>query len=214
MIPVKPAPEPQSFDKNVRIPGRKFLSDLCVPKQRNPGVLIPWNDARYWKRCANKLEKSYNHICCYVGMRINGNIDDERRSVEHFIPKSVEPWLAYEWSNYRLACRKANTDRGTKTVIDPFLVGPDDFRIDLFSCELFPNSELSPAERELIQKTIDSIGLNNSYWKANRRTYYERYQDLIKNCPVEEANKYLKKNAPIILAELQRPVKPIYIEED
>lgn len=144
MIPVKPAPEPSKFNKKVREPGRDFLKNLGITKQGDVADNIPWDKARFWAKCYKELDSAYNYICCYVGMRINNSSNRfESHSVERFIPKSINPWLAYEWDNYRLACRKANSDRDKKPVIDPFLVGPDDFRLDLFTQKLFPNPILS-----------------------------------------------------------------------
>ena len=112
-------------------------------------------------------------------MRINNSSNRfESHSVEHFIPKSINPWLAYEWDNYRLACRKANSDRDKKPVIDPFLVGPDDFRLDLFTQKLFPNPILSKQKQQEVKDTIDNIDLNCDYWVKNRQNYYCEYLNL------------------------------------
>ena len=105
MIPVKPAPEPSTFKKKVREPGRDFLKNLGITKQGDIADNIPWDKARFWAKCSKELDSAYNYICCYVGMRINNSSNRfESHSVEHFIPKSINPWLAYEWDNYRLAC--------------------------------------------------------------------------------------------------------------
>lgn len=217
MIPVKPALEPSSFNDEVRIPGLAFLSRLQIPKVVPTGFKIPWKEqkAEYWKKCSSELENAYNHICCYVGMRINNSLKDPKhRSVEHFVPKSKDPWLAYEWSNYRLACVKANNTRQSKDVIDPFLVGPDDFRLDLYSGELFPNTDLPQEKQKLIQETIDKIELNDSYWTKSRQLYYIYYLEKSKTISITKAKEYLKENAPIVLAELERNIPPLLIEED
>lgn len=179
MIPVKPAPEPSTFNKKVREPGRDFLKNLGITKQGDVADNIPWDKARFWAKCSKELDSAYNYICCYVGMRINNSSNRfESHSVEHFIPKSINPWLAYEWDNYRLACRKANSDRDKKPVIDPFLVGPDDFRLDLFTQKLFPNPILSKQKQQEVKDTIDNIDLNCDYWVKNRQNYYCEYLNL------------------------------------
>ena len=211
MIPIKPAPEPKSFDKNVRQPGLQFLNELGISKPYDGRVRIPWKDGRFWRECIDLLEDSYHHTCCYVGMRINNSNSDKHRSVEHFIPKSLDPWLAYEWSNYRLSCRKANTDRGSKTVLDPFLVDPNDFRLDLFSFELFPNPDLPLNKQSEVQATIDNIDLNNSYWKTNRQKYYIEYIKTQKISQNTLGEQFLLHYAPIVLAEINRNVSIIKI---
>lgn len=194
MIPVKPAPEPSTFNKKVREPGRDFLKNLGITKQGDVADNIPWDKARFWAKCYKELDSAYNYICCYVGMRINNSSNRfESHSVEHFIPKSINPWLAYEWDNYRLACRKANSDRDKKPVIDPFLVGPDDFRLDLFTQKLFPNPILSKQKQQEVKDTIDNIDLNCDYWVKNRQNYYCEY---LKMESEEEGRKYLQKKTP------------------
>lgn len=214
MIPVKPAPEPELFDEEVRRPGQAFLKQLGVSKNIPSQIQIPWSRGRFWSKCADSLEKSYNHICCYVAIKINGSNSHEKRSVEHFIPKSISPWLAYEWSNLRLACRKANSNRGTKPVIDPFLVKPDDFRLDLFTFELFPNPELAVERQNQIRETIYNIDLNNDYWKKIMQKYYLQHIENIKLMDSNASNKFLFDNAPIVLAEVQRLPKKIIVEDD
>lgn len=212
MIPVKLAPEPSTFNKKVREPGRDFLKNLGITKQGDVADNIPWDKARFWAKCSKELDSAYNYICCYVGMRINNSSNRfESHSVEHFIPKSINPWLAYEWDNYRLACRKANSDRDKKPVIDPFLVGPDDFRLDLFTQKLFPNPILSKQKQQEVKDTIDNIDLNCDYWVKNRQNYYCEY---LKMESEEEGRKYLQKNAPILLAELLRPSQKTTVVED
>ena len=209
---LKPAPEPSTFNKKVREPGRDFLKNLGITKQGDVADNIPWDKARFWAKCYKELDSAYNYICCYVGMRINNSSNRfESHSVEHFIPKSINPWLAYEWDNYRLACRKANSDRDKKPVIDPFLVGPDDFRLDLFTQKLFPNPILSKQKQQEVKDTIDNIDLNCDYWVKNGQNYYCEY---LKMESEEEGRKYLQKNAPILLAELLRPSQKTTVVED
>ena len=69
MIPVKPAPEPSTFNKKVREPGRDFLKNLGITKQGDVADNIPWDKARFWAKCSKELDSAYNYICCYVGMR-------------------------------------------------------------------------------------------------------------------------------------------------
>lgn len=215
MIPVKPAPEPDSFDKKVRIPGKEFLMKIGIRDGKPSDFPVNWDGHDYWRNCSDELVKAYNSICCYVAMRINRcGTKDRRRSVEHFIPKSKAPWLAYEWSNYRLACIKANQDRENKHVIDPFDVAADDFRLSLCSGELYPNPKLPNYRINEIKQAIANVKLNDSYWKRLRVNYYNEYNKLLKDESHEMAEKFLEKTAPIVLAELKRNIKPIVINDN
>src|SRR5436305_12258428 len=95
MIPVRPQPEPPIFDLLVRKKGR-----ICLKKFSNP-TGEQWVRKDYWKNVRKVLYEAYDGICAYSAHWIpftdNPNID-------HYIPKSVRPDLAYEWDNYRLAC--------------------------------------------------------------------------------------------------------------
>ena len=214
MIPVKLAPEPLSFHETVRVPGQEFLRSQGIQNLADkPTGKIDWSNYQFWRICSKDLYDSYQGICCYVGMRINGPLFVNEKSVEHFIPKSIQPFLAYEWSNYRLACRKANSDRGTKPVIDPFTVCPNEFRLNLLNGELYPDPSLSDKRRLQVLETINNIGLNQNFWSRLRLQYYNYYLNNLKGTSIIELQEFLEKNAPIVLAELKRPVRKIIISD-
>ena len=56
MIPVKPAPEPSTFNKKVRKPGRDFLKNLGITKQGDVADNIPWDKARVFANFLNELQ--------------------------------------------------------------------------------------------------------------------------------------------------------------
>lgn len=47
MIPVKEQPEPGSFDKRVRKPGREFLKKIPKPKSLYPSLAYEWSNYRF-----------------------------------------------------------------------------------------------------------------------------------------------------------------------
>ena len=67
MIPVKPAPEPSTFNKKVREPGRDFLKNLGITKQGDVADNIPWDKARFWAKCSKELDSAYNIQCNGIG---------------------------------------------------------------------------------------------------------------------------------------------------
>jgi len=46
-------------------------------------------------------------VCAYCGRLAS----DNRGDVEHYRPKSIYPWLTYEFTNYLIGCRICNTSR-------------------------------------------------------------------------------------------------------
>jgi uncharacterized protein (TIGR02646 family) len=131
-----------------------------------------------------------HRICSYCGMATNG------LDVEHFRPKGSvkgDPghagywWLAYDSSNYFLACNVCNSRRkSTSFPLEPgttriawdtrldlrlerrILLDPaEDAVEDLFelqlddpTCALFPNSSLDSAQQARVQFVIDFFALN------------------------------------------------------
>lgn len=84
-------------------------------------------------------------------------------SVDHFVPKSRRPDLAYEWSNYRLALPQVNSYKGDSTdVIDPFVVHEGWFVLDFPSCLVRPALALPSATTEQIEKTVQVLKLNDA----------------------------------------------------
>jgi len=53
------------------------------------------------------LYAMHGRICAYCGSPAS----DQRGDVEHYRPKSVYPWLTYEFRNYLLGCRVCNSSR-------------------------------------------------------------------------------------------------------
>lgn len=188
LIPVVAQPEPADFAANVRSPGQAFLSTLPRPTRRQ------FKNHDYWRRELTNLKTAYTSVCAYSSFWIPGNC-----SVDHFLPKSVRPDLAYEWSNYRLAHDKINSNKGDSTeVLDPFLIQVGWFVVDIATLWVNPEASLEQNLRTSIQKTIEILRLNDEQWVRMRFEIYTKYMDgtlsLID----------LQTNYPFIAAELQR----------
>ena len=159
MIRVMPAQEPTSFDTNVRRPGRAYLRNNPNPSREQ------FRTANYWKTCLAELCKSYKDICAYSGIWVPTNA-----SVDHYIPKSIRPDLAYEWSNYRLALDKINNYKSDRVgVADPFTIEDGWFVLDFDSFYVLPNSELEPEVKRTVQSTIYILRLNRDEAFINYR---------------------------------------------
>jgi hypothetical protein len=53
------------------------------------------------------LYAMHGRICAYCGSIAS----DRRGDVEHYRPKSIYPWLTYEFTNYLIGCRVCNSSR-------------------------------------------------------------------------------------------------------
>jgi len=53
------------------------------------------------------MYEAYDGVCAYTGMRMHRVLSDP--TIDHFVPKSKRPDLAYEWTNYRLALAKVDS---------------------------------------------------------------------------------------------------------
>jgi hypothetical protein len=92
VIPVKRAPEPEDFDERVRKPGQEWLASGSVGEMPS-----------HWTHCKPALSEAFSHRCGYLAM-----FDSIGGTVDHYLPKSTHPQLAYEWTNYRLCSTLMN----------------------------------------------------------------------------------------------------------
>ena len=194
MIPVKPQPEPDIFDELVRIPGKRFLKKVSGTKLANK----QWQNHDYWKNIRPQLYRAYDGICAYNAHWIPSG--STVPNVDHFIPTSVKPELAYEWSNYRLASHLANAfKRDRLDVLDPFCIEENWFFLAFPSLLVRSNPELSPELQEQIRTTIVCLHLND-----NQAIVEERNNWLKPYCQGKEDFSVLKRHAPFIAHELER----------
>ncbi|MBC5793702.1 MULTISPECIES: hypothetical protein [Sphaerospermopsis] len=191
MIPIKPQPEPDDFDEKVRKKGEEFLSKVPNPEKKD------WTNRDYWRRALPDLYKACNHICVYSAEWIPYQTGSP--AVDHFIPKSVKPELAYEWDNFRLICSKINSNKGTKEeIIDPFFLPIDSFILDFPSMVIKPNPNLLEPLKKRVIYTIKELKLNEETWRLGRS------DKLVDYCKNEYSLDFLKRRYPFIAYELER----------
>lgn len=182
MIPVKPAAEPASFDSEVRRRGRAWL------RKHPKGKLKP-----FWAACLDELWLRYGGVCAFQAThfeRVSG-----AGSVDHFVAKSSKRSLAYEWRNYRLACRDVNGRKSSfDDVLDPFSLKPSTFHLVLITGRIYPNPKLRPALQKRAQDTIERLGLDRPLVREMRRRHYEELS----------AGTRLPKYSPFVWEEMQR----------
>lgn len=176
MIHLVIAPEPASFGEKVREPGANALALLAgtpppqAPKKKRGRPTLPTklvsgtrvpktiDDLPYWQRCLGELHEAYGGICAYYCFRI------ERAAlpqVDHFVAKHDKgAALAYEWSNYRLACGYANTCKNEHPdVLDPAAIEDGWFQLDLVTLDVRPDPDLPEDVRSTVEATIVRLKL-------------------------------------------------------
>jgi hypothetical protein len=121
-------------------------------------------------------------------------------SVDHFLPKSRRPDLAYEWSNYRLAIPQVNSYKGDSTdVIDPFVVHDGWFVLDFPSCLVRAAHDLSSAIAEQIEETVKVLKLNDA-----DHFVQERCNVVIEFLDGHLSFDFLSRRYPFLAAEIGR----------
>ena len=191
MIPIQLQPEPEDFFERVKKDGRKFLSENPQPTSKE------WKGKEYWQRSLPNMRQAYRKICAYCCHWIPHSTGNH--SIDHFIPKSQKPNLAYDWANFRYVSARFNSRKGTKTILDPFEILNESFIIDFKSFLIHPNSNLLPEEKKAARETIKRLKLNSDDdLVKERQTYFLDYQ------AGEISFEHLVKRAPFIAYEILR----------
>ncbi len=194
MIPVELQPEPEDFLRRVKKDGREFL--LANPHP----ISKEWKGKEYWQRALPDMRQAYKRICAYCCHWIPHSTGNH--SIDHFIPKSQQPSLAYDWANFRYVSSRFNSRKGTKIILDPFNLLNESFAIDFKSFLIHPNSNLSPTGQANVCETIKYLQLNSDDdLVLERQTYFLEYQ------AGEISFEHLEKKAPFIAYEILRQEK-------
>lgn len=123
-------------------------------------------------------------------------------TTDHFIPKSIRPDLAYERSNFRLACQRVNSKKGnSQNILDPFKISDGWFQLEFLTGTVFPDPLLSDAVISKITRTIEILGLNLPYARKRRS---QDFSMLIGNQFSEDFFSFLKDRSPFIYKEAVR----------
>lgn len=185
MIRVLPKPEYAAFNADVRVPGIRFLQANPNPPSRN----FP----NYWNRAKSELRQAYE-CCAYTSRMVRG--DDV--SVDHFLPKTKYPHLAYEWDNYRLARPKLNRNKAdSEDVVDPFHVRNGWFFLECPTCLIHPGNNLSRTTRDEVTTTIGVLKLNSPELAAERCRWLVDLADGLISFD------YLKREYPFLASQIE-----------
>lgn len=190
MIPITQKPEPGDFESKVRSKGASFLRNVPQPKV--------WDNREYWRESLEDLYTSYNQICAYSAQWIPWI--EGTPTVDHFIPKSAKPELAYEWNNFRLSCQKMNSRKWTfQDVLDPFKIQNGWFILDFPSLLIKVSPDLEDPVKSQVKNTIKRLKLNDDDSCVKHRQDW-----LTQYCKGKFKFEFLKETAPFIAYELER----------
>jgi uncharacterized protein (TIGR02646 family) len=195
LIPVKAAPEPASFDAAVRQPGNEWLRDQGI----DPASMLPTGvELRpFWRACLDDLHAQYRGICAYLCVYIERQAGGA--TVDHFVPKSQRASLAYEWSNYRLACSIMNARKGIfDTVLDPFELVEGTFHLEFVTGRIYVNPALAPHDQQRAQETIDRLDLDSPGNRELRIRHFWQYVEY------GRPEQFLKDYSPFVWTEAHR----------
>jgi hypothetical protein len=196
MIPITPQPEPSDFNERVKSKGEAYLTQK--PPTDTPLGKKYWKGKEYWIDSLNDLWSAYGGICAYSCHWIA--CDTGVATVDHFIPKSINPSLAYDWTNFRLASLKLNSrKRDHQDVLDPFTLTQGWFVMDFPSMIIMPHPDLTPEQKIQVRKTIDRLKLNHDDSCTRARSHWLRNY-----CSGHLTFEYLEEYAPFIAYELRR----------
>jgi hypothetical protein len=191
MIPVTLQPEPEDFAKTVKEAGLKFLLEVPSPTTEQ------WKGKEYWQQALPSMRKAYQGICAYCAHWIPHSTGNH--SIDHFMPKSHHPELAYTWNNFRYVAARFNSRKGTRSILDPFQLIHNWFILDFTSFFIRSHPELLPEQKIMVNQTIQVLQLN-----SDDDLVFERQTWVIDYQQGDISYEHLKSHAPFIAYELKR----------
>lgn len=192
LIPLQIIDEPESFNHEVRTPGNVFLQSLPRPNSEE------WKGKEYWQKSLPSMRRGYREICAYCACWISHSTGCH--TIDHFIPKSIDPILAYEWSNFRYVSARFNSRKGIKSIVDPMSMNFYWFIINFRTFHILPNlSILNEDQYVLATETIKILQLNDDDDLVTERVAY--FDDFNKG---HIDLHYLKEKAPFLAYEIIR----------
>lgn len=126
-------------------------------------------------------------------------------TVDHFVPKSHDWRLAYEWSNYRLCAGRVNCARSEQVLpLDPFTLEPGMFALEFTDHQVVRGPNVRAETERAVDDTIRILKLNAPECRKLRAEYVADYR---LGPPKGIAIEKLERRAPFIAQELRRQGK-------
>lgn len=149
----------------------KSLGEWWLKKYTNTQKSSSWSWKGNYDLFQMALLSENNDHCAYCDC--HPLKDDRGFEIDHFIPKTIEPLLAFTYSNLFPSCKECNKKLDK---YDPKLIKPDEkgykfedfFRYDSFSGEIVPNESKSEENQERAKLTLEVFRLNIGNKPINR----------------------------------------------
>jgi uncharacterized protein (TIGR02646 family) len=164
-----------AVDRGEEPPKLKAVRDKYTPRwvryYREGEGKKPTDD--HWRKFQPDLSDVFSAICGYCERSCKGQVD-------HFRPKSRDPELVYEWSNWILACPTCNQNKGEQWpsggYVDPGAktrsAQPEAyFTFDTKTGEMLPRPGLSARRHNKASQMIEDLDLN-AYYHLKRRVQW------------------------------------------
>ena len=194
MIAVQQQPEPPDFDAKVRQTGVAWMRAHGIADNQPLPRGTRLKD--YWRECKPDVYERYGRCCAYLAVYMQ---DIGEVTIDHFIPKSLRPDLAYEWSNYRLASALINARKlQSCDVLDPFAVQNGWFHLELVTGHIYPNPALDSPAIEKVQTTIARLKLDDANCRETRAQHFQDF------CEQNISEAHLKTHSPFVWSEASR----------
>jgi uncharacterized protein (TIGR02646 family) len=159
MMRIPSVAAPPNYKLRVLDPGMAFLAG--TPNPTNAEFRVN----SYWSRVHGYMYEEYRGVCAYCASwmpRGDGTSTAIDSTVDHFIPKSIYPALAYEWVNLRVSRRGLNENKGQSlSVMDPMFINNDWFELDFLTCRIKPSPAVHEIARIRIKETLNILRLND-----------------------------------------------------
>jgi len=154
VFPVLLPSEPENFDADVRQRGTRWVQG----HPDAPSSSLP----DYWNHVRLDVQQAFDGRCAYLGYSIaSGHVD-------HFVPKSRDRGLAYEWRNYRWAEPRVNQLKGMHDFLDPCAIESGWIEIDPATLLYALTRMLPEALRTCGERTISVLN-DEELLRARRR---------------------------------------------
>jgi len=199
VISITPAGPPPGFATDVVRPARTWATGKGWSWAAPPPVGQSRKLPAHWTKVLDSLHEAHSGVCAYLSVYTHRSLD--ATSVDHYLPKSKHPIArAYDWSNYRLASRPMNTNKGEhEDVLDPFQLPARLFALNLLSGRVQINTAVAavgtPLHREA-QATLTRLKLNAGEYRELRLGYINEY---LSECQQPGADAVLHARAALLL---------------
>ncbi len=125
-----------------------------------------------WSPFRGELRRQFDSLCGYSLMQ------EQRGSVDHYVPFRDDRSKAYDWDNYRFANSNVNSSKKTKKVWDPFEIEFEWFEIDLRNMFMVLSPSAPHNLKDLLQYTLENLPICDDDESITfRMKFYRFYKD-------------------------------------